>query len=210
MRSSCATRRATNARCGTRRRIRSAGPRISTARSYQKLDIEDDDDQALSQTITAAGSRRCSTTSSRRSCRRRRRPTSTSCASKDMDYLLRVVGPAHAVPPGGSAEFSETLFVGPKLQEQLKAAGPRLELTADYGMLDDPRAAAVLAAVEDLRIRRQLGLDDHHRDLPDQARLLQAGRDERPLDGEDEDRRAAAQGACRSATRTTAKARRAR
>jgi YidC/Oxa1 family membrane protein insertase len=54
---------------------------------------------------------------------------------EDLDYLLRVVGPAVAVPAGGGAEFTETLFVGPKLQDQLKAAGPKLELTADYGML---------------------------------------------------------------------------
>jgi YidC/Oxa1 family membrane protein insertase len=39
------------------------------------------------------------------------------------------------VPAGGDADFNETLFVGPKLQDQLKAAGPKLELTADYGML---------------------------------------------------------------------------
>jgi YidC/Oxa1 family membrane protein insertase len=39
------------------------------------------------------------------------------------------------VPAGGSAKFSETLFVGPKLQEQLREVGPRLELTVDYGKL---------------------------------------------------------------------------
>jgi YidC/Oxa1 family membrane protein insertase len=44
-------------------------------------------------------------------------------------------GPLESVPAGGTARFEETLFVGPKLQEQLKAVGPRLELTADYGKL---------------------------------------------------------------------------
>ena len=44
---------------------------------------------------------------------------------EDMDYLLRAVGPAHAVPAGGSAEFAETLFVGPKLQEQLEGRRAR-------------------------------------------------------------------------------------
>jgi YidC/Oxa1 family membrane protein insertase len=38
-------------------------------------------------------------------------------------------------PAGGSATFSETLFVGPKLQEQLQKTGPKLELTVDYGKL---------------------------------------------------------------------------
>ena len=54
---------------------------------------------------------------------------------KDMDFLFRAVGPAHTVPAGGSAELSETLFFGPKLQSQLKETGPKLERTVDYGVL---------------------------------------------------------------------------
>ena len=45
-----------------------------------------------------------------------------------------------------------------------------------------------------LRPGAQLGLGDHHRHVPDQARVLQADRRERPLDGEDAQRRAAHQG----------------
>jgi YidC/Oxa1 family membrane protein insertase len=51
------------------------------------------------------------------------------------EYLLSVTGPMHAIPAGGSARIEEKLFIGPKLQEQLAAAGPRLDLTADYGLL---------------------------------------------------------------------------
>jgi YidC/Oxa1 family membrane protein insertase len=40
-----------------------------------------------------------------------------------------------SIPAGAKAAFHETLFVGPKLQTQLAAAGPRLDLTADYGLL---------------------------------------------------------------------------
>ncbi len=39
------------------------------------------------------------------------------------------------VAPGQSATVGSQLFVGPKLQEQLEAITPGLELTADYGML---------------------------------------------------------------------------
>jgi YidC/Oxa1 family membrane protein insertase len=39
------------------------------------------------------------------------------------------------VPAGRVGRFNETIFVGPKLQAQLKEVGPRLELTADYGKL---------------------------------------------------------------------------
>jgi YidC/Oxa1 family membrane protein insertase len=50
-------------------------------------------------------------------------------------YLLSATGPMIAVPAGGKAQLHEKLFIGPKLQEQLAAAGPRLDLTADYGLL---------------------------------------------------------------------------
>jgi len=49
--------------------------------------------------------------------------------------LVSYRGPLKSVPAGASATFSETLFVGPKLQEQLQKAGPKLELTVDYGKL---------------------------------------------------------------------------
>ncbi len=53
----------------------------------------------------------------------------------DNDFVLSYRGPLAAVPAGGKHTFTETLFVGPKLQEQLAQAGPRLELVADYGKL---------------------------------------------------------------------------
>ena len=111
------------------------GPAIYDGESYQKLDVKDKEDQALSKTVTngwvaamqhhfvaaiipAAG-----------------QPWQYELRVKDRDFLLRVVGPSRSVPAGGNAEFSESIYVGPKLQKQLQAAGPKLELTADYGKL---------------------------------------------------------------------------
>ena len=111
------------------------GPAIYDGESYQKLDIEDEEDQTLSRAVTdgwlaamqhhfvaavvpAAG-----------------QPYQFELRVKDRDYLLRVVGPAQRVPPGGSLELTEKLFVGPKLQEQLETTGPELRRTADYGKL---------------------------------------------------------------------------
>jgi len=55
---------------------------------------------------------------------------------QDGDHaLLTYRGPLKAVPAGTTGRFTETLFVGPKLQAQLETVGPRLELTADYGKL---------------------------------------------------------------------------
>ena len=54
---------------------------------------------------------------------------------EDHQYLLSATGPFTQVAPGATATFSEKLFIGPKLQSQLAATGPRLDLTADYGLL---------------------------------------------------------------------------
>jgi YidC/Oxa1 family membrane protein insertase len=51
------------------------------------------------------------------------------------EYLLSATGPFKQVAAGSSAQFHETLFVGPKLQAQLAATGPNLERTVDYGTL---------------------------------------------------------------------------
>jgi YidC/Oxa1 family membrane protein insertase len=51
------------------------------------------------------------------------------------DFTLTHRGPLVAIPAGASQTLNETIFVGPKLQQQLEAAGPKLDLTADYGRL---------------------------------------------------------------------------
>jgi YidC/Oxa1 family membrane protein insertase len=51
------------------------------------------------------------------------------------EYLLNATGPFTQVAAGAQAQFQEKLFIGPKLQVQLAATGPRLERTADYGLL---------------------------------------------------------------------------
>ncbi len=53
----------------------------------------------------------------------------------DGKFLVSAIGPVKLIPPAGSATFSSQLFVGPKLQSELKAVAPGLELTADYGRL---------------------------------------------------------------------------
>lgn len=53
----------------------------------------------------------------------------------DGKFLVSAIGPVQLIPPGGSASFSSQLFVGPKLQSELKTIAPGLELTVDYGRL---------------------------------------------------------------------------
>ena len=54
---------------------------------------------------------------------------------RDKEYLLSATGPATEVAAGAKAQIREKLFVGPKLQSQLAATGPRLERTVDFGIL---------------------------------------------------------------------------
>jgi YidC/Oxa1 family membrane protein insertase len=59
----------------------------------------------------------------------------TAAAGADGIYTLTAVGMPTVVAPGASTAFSDQLFVGPKLQDQLEATAPRLRLTVDYGWL---------------------------------------------------------------------------
>ena len=111
------------------------GPAYYDGEKYQKLDIEDEEDQALSKSITNGWLAALQHHFVAAIVPMKDRAYQYELSVKDLDYRLRVVGPGQIVPPGGALDVSETLFVGPKLQEQLKKAGPRLELVADYGML---------------------------------------------------------------------------
>jgi YidC/Oxa1 family membrane protein insertase len=55
-------------------------------------------------------------------------------ASADQ-YLLSATGPQESIAPGATGEFASTLYVGPKLAQQLDAVAPNLDLVADYGRL---------------------------------------------------------------------------
>jgi YidC/Oxa1 family membrane protein insertase len=53
----------------------------------------------------------------------------------DNRYAIGLYGPAVTIAPGQSHSFSGVLFAGPKLQDQMAATAPGLELTVDYGWL---------------------------------------------------------------------------
>lgn len=49
-------------------------------------------------------------------------------------YLLRQVAPVQTVAPGSTLSYDAQLFAGPKLQKQMTALAPGLELAVDYGV----------------------------------------------------------------------------
>jgi len=111
------------------------GPAIYDGEKYRKLKVDDEDDQSFSQRVAGGWVASLQHHFVTAIAPPDTQPHQFSLKVEDKDYLLRTVGPAQTVPAGSQATIEDRLFVGPKLQKQLKEAGPRLELTADYGKL---------------------------------------------------------------------------
>ena len=50
-------------------------------------------------------------------------------------YVIGLISPNRAIAAGDSDSFKTSLFIGPKLQDEMAALAPGLELTVDYGVL---------------------------------------------------------------------------
>ncbi len=50
-------------------------------------------------------------------------------------YVIGMIAPQRSIAAGESGVFSTRLFLGPKLQDEMKQVAPGLELTVDYGLL---------------------------------------------------------------------------
>jgi len=111
------------------------GPAVYDGKKYQKLSVDDEDDAAFRQ--AAAGGWMAEMQHHFVSAAVP--PTNETydySLQREVDHsLVSYRGPLKSVAAGASATFSEKLFVGPKLQEQLKTTGRKLELTVDYGKL---------------------------------------------------------------------------
>jgi len=110
------------------------GPVHYDGDSYDRMDVEDLEDEPLSETAVAGwvGSIQhhfvaAAVPDGEQAYRYDGRVSQRT-------YRLSAIGPVRAVPPGGEERFLSRLFVGPKLQSQLKETAPGLELTVDYGI----------------------------------------------------------------------------
>jgi YidC/Oxa1 family membrane protein insertase len=61
--------------------------------------------------------------------------TRYQAVARGSEYVLTGVGPVQTVAAGAALDYALRLFVGPKLQEQLRATSNELDLTVDYGIL---------------------------------------------------------------------------
>ncbi len=112
------------------------GPQIFDGKGAHKLDVEDADDRRYRGTITDGWAAAIQHHFVAAAVPPAGVPYHYELnVNPQNDFTLSFLGPLTAIPSNGSHTFTETLFVGPKLQEQLEETGPRLELVADYGSL---------------------------------------------------------------------------
>lgn len=112
------------------------GPAAFDGKSYHKLKLDDDEDKAYKGTYTGAWLA---------AMQHHFVAAAVPPAEAAYDYQLNVDspnsfaftyrGPLNVVAPGATGQLKETLFVGPKITEQLHPVGSRLDLTVDYGLL---------------------------------------------------------------------------
>jgi YidC/Oxa1 family membrane protein insertase len=111
------------------------GPAIYDGKKYRKLNVSDKDDAKFAEAFAGGWMAEM---------QHHFVTAAVPPVTEQFDYtlgqegdhsIMSFRGPLKTVPAGTTAQFSEKLFVGPKLQDQLKTVGPRLELTADYGKL---------------------------------------------------------------------------
>jgi YidC/Oxa1 family membrane protein insertase len=111
------------------------GPAMWDGTKYRKLDASDKDDQQLAIEVKngwiAALQHHFVTAIVPKADTAYR----FTMGGQENEYLLAAAGPLQVVAPGASETFPLTLFVGPKLQNQLEATGPELDRVADYGKL---------------------------------------------------------------------------
>jgi YidC/Oxa1 family membrane protein insertase len=111
------------------------GPQVYDGSKFRDLNVESESDSKFSETITNGWLASLQHQFVSAIVPSPDQPYKYQLEVRDKQYLLIATGPATPVAAGATAQFREKLFVGPKLQSQLAATGPRLERTVDFGIL---------------------------------------------------------------------------
>ena len=111
------------------------GPAVYDGTKSRDLKVENETDSKFSETVTGGWIASLQHHFVSAIVPEAGRPNKVQLQVQGQLYLLSTTGPMTQVAPGASTAFDQKIFVGPKLQSQLAATGPRLDLTADYGAL---------------------------------------------------------------------------
>ena len=113
------------------------GPAIYNGKGYRKLQVSDSEDSKYQASTTGgwmAGLQHYFVVAAVPPAGQAY-DYSLSVDGASSNYTMSYRGPLQSVPGGSSAQLQETLFIGPKLQDQLAATGPELDRATDYGKL---------------------------------------------------------------------------
>jgi len=111
------------------------GPALYDGKKYRKLDTADRDDSHLSLEVNNGWIAALQHHFVTAVVPSKDQPYRFTLSSAGDQYRLAAEGPAQTVAPSASAKFSTDIFVGPKLQRQLKATAPELARVTDYNYL---------------------------------------------------------------------------
>ncbi len=116
-------------------RFATRGPAIWDGGKYRPLKITSDDDRHLNIPVTNGWIAALQHHFVTAVVPPPEQPYTFTMSAQDREYLLAATGPTTIVPPGASVSFPLTVYLGPKLQSQLAAAGPHLQRATDFGRL---------------------------------------------------------------------------
>ena len=121
------------------------GPVLYDGNSYEKLDVEDLATEPVQQTLPngwLAGIQHhflagiVPPAADETAYRAEARGTGVVVDDRELEeYVLTAVSPTKDVAAGGTLAYPVKLFVGPKIQEQLRATASDMNLAVDYGVL---------------------------------------------------------------------------
>lgn len=111
------------------------GPVFYDGRKYEKLDAEDIAAEPLQATVTGGWIASIQHHFLTAVVPPAGESYTYNSGMRNGTVLQSAIGPVKTLAPGASESYAETLFVGPKLQDQLETTADGLKLTVDYGML---------------------------------------------------------------------------
>jgi len=111
------------------------GPAIWDGDKYRKLDVSDDKDKHLALEVTNGWVAALQHYFVSAIVPPAGIPYRVTLKVAGEQFLLAASGPVQSIAPGEDSAFSQTLFIGPKLQGALEATAPGLDHVADYGRL---------------------------------------------------------------------------
>jgi YidC/Oxa1 family membrane protein insertase len=111
------------------------GPVLYDGEGYEKLDVEDLAAEPVTQTLANGWLAGIQHHFLAGAVPPAAEETTYQATARGEEYLLTALSPTKEVAAGATLAYPVKLFIGPKIQEQLRATAQEMDLTVDYGVL---------------------------------------------------------------------------